>query len=493
MNRIPLLFILLAVFSGGPAIGQGFTTPPLPATSSPNVIVIPVSGTIDAANAAFVGRSIREREKHKDKIILLELDTYGGEVDAAFRIVDTMLSITDCPTIAYVKTKAISAGALIALSCNRIVMQHNTTIGDVAPLMMSQEGPKMLGEKFQSPIRAKFRTLAKRNGYPERLTEAMVTTGMVVYKVVFKDTTAYLDSTELADLPPEKKRTIVSQTTVVKRGELLTLNDVEAKALSFSRMSVSGLDEALKILGFPSPNVIRIERNWSEEFVKFIGTIAPILMTIGIALLYIEFKTPGFGVPGIIGAFLIGLVFFSQYMVGLANYTEMLLALAGIVLIAVEIFLFPTMGLLLMAGAALVVISLVLSMQGFVLPKPEFPWQRTTLVINLAKVLGSFITAGVLSLLFVRYGLPKIAGVVKGPFLTDTLVDAHAASGADLPLASGDSGVVVTALRPAGRAKINNEEYDVVADGEFVEKGAAITISMIDGGRIVVIREKKNT
>jgi membrane-bound serine protease (ClpP class) len=492
MNRIPLLYILLAFFSGISVSSPEFTLPRLPATFSPTVLVVPVSGTIDAANAAFVGRSVRERQKHKDVIVVLELDTYGGEVDAAFRIVDTMLSITECPTIAYVKTKAISAGALIALSCNRVIMQHHTTIGDVAPLMMSQEGPKMLGEKFQSPIRAKFRMLAKRNGYPERLTEAMVTTGMVVFEVKFKDTTLYMDSTELADLSSEKKRSIVSQKTVVKRGELVTLDNVEAEKLAFSSMSVTSLDEALKKLGYSSPTIIRLERNWSEEFVKIIGTIAPILMTIGIALLYLEFKTPGFGVPGILGACLIGLVFFSQYMVGLANYTEMLLAVAGVVLIAVEIFLFPTGGFLLLPGAALIIISLVLSMQGFVLPKPEFPWQRTTMVINLAKVLGSFVTAGVLSLLFVRFGLPRLSRVVSGPFLTDTLVDAHAASGADLPLTPGDSGTVVTALRPAGRVTIKGEEYDVVTDGEFIEKGSAIKISAIDGGRVIVVREGKS-
>lgn len=491
MIRFFAPIVLFATVFGITASPETFKAPPMPASASPNVIVIPVTGTIDAANAAFVGRSIKEREKYKDKIVVLEMDTYGGEVDAAFRIVDTMLSIKECPTIAYVKTKAISAGALIALSCNRVIMQNNTTIGDVAPLMMSQDGPTMLGEKFQSPIRAKFRMLAKRNGYPERLTEAMVTTGMIIYRVTFKDTTMYLDSTELADLLPAKKSAILSQKTVVKRGELLTLDDVEAKNLGFSRMSVGSLDEALKQLGYSSPTVIRLERNWSEEFVKFIGTIAPILMTIGIALLYIEFKTPGLGVPGIVGGCLIALVFFSQYMVGLANYTEMLLAVAGIAIIAVELFIFPTMGLLLVAGAALIVISLVLSMQGFVLPKPEFPWQQHTLVINLAKVLGSFVMAGVISLLFVRYGLPRMATVVKGPFLTDTLAGAHAASGADLPLFVGDSGTVVTALRPAGRAKINNEEYDVVADGEFIEKGAAIKISMIDGGRVVVVREGK--
>jgi membrane-bound serine protease (ClpP class) len=471
-------------------LSQGAAAPPLPKTESPTVIVIPVKGTIDAANAAYVGRSIKERDNHKNVIIVLELDTYGGEVDAAFRIADTMLSIKECPTLAYVKTKAISAGALIALSCHRLIMQHNTTLGDVAPLMMSQEGPKMLGEKFQSPIRAKFRSLAKRNGYPERLTEAMVTTGSPVYRVTFKDTVLYLDSTELADLSTARKNAIIATATVIKRGELLTMDDVEAQRLHFSQMSVSSLDEALEKLGYASPAIIRLERNWSEELVRIITMFAPILMTIGIALIYIEFKTPGFGVPGIVGVCLIALVLLSQYMVGLANYTEALLVVGGIALIALELFVFPTMGILLIPGVALILIGLVLSMQGFVLPKPEFPWQRTTLVTNLAKVLGSFVAAGVFSILFVRYGLPRLSSVIKGPFLNETLVDAHAPSAASLPLSLGDTGVVISALRPAGKATIKGEEYDVIADGEFIEKGASVVISDIQGARIIVMRGK---
>jgi membrane-bound serine protease (ClpP class) len=97
------------------------------------------------------------------------------------QIVDTILSAPEGQTVAYVKNKAISAGALIALASSRLVMRSNATIGDCAPITYSSEGPKVLGEKFQSPLRAKFRALAKRNGYPATLAEAMVTAEMVVY------------------------------------------------------------------------------------------------------------------------------------------------------------------------------------------------------------------------------------------------------------------------------------------------------------------------
>jgi membrane-bound serine protease (ClpP class) len=490
---LPLAFS--AVVAGQDSAAQHGAQPPQAHT----VIVVPVSGTVNAAMAAFIGRAIRESGKYRDRTIVLELDTYGGEVDAAFRIVDTMLSIRDCPTIAYVKTKAISAGALIALSCQKLYMQSHTTLGDVAPLMESNEGPKMLGEKFQAPIRAKFRILARQNNYPMRLTEAMVTAGVSVYEVTLPDTTLFLDSAGIADLAPARRAAIRATRTAVKGGELLTMDDIEAKQLRFSRMTVSGLDEALRhaglstglSTGLSAATVIRYQESWSEKFVKLIGLLAPLLMTIGVGLLYIEFKHPGLVLPAVIGVICLALVFFGQYMVGLANYTDILLAVVGIMLVAIEIFVFPTGGLLAVGGVGLLIVSLVLSLQGFAVPRPEFPWQMRIFVVNLAKVIGSFVIAGGIAFLFVKYGIPRLGMVVKGPYLTDALTDTHADSGLGISVAVGDAGTVVTALRPAGRVRVKGEEYTVVSNGEFIEKGRTVTVFQVQGTRIVVVPERR--
>ncbi|MCU0608507.1 MAG: ATP-dependent Clp protease proteolytic subunit [Chitinispirillaceae bacterium] len=479
--------LLLACIAAAGAVAA----PAAPA-SLPTVIVVPVQGTVTPAMAAFLGRALKESRKYPDRVIVLELDTYGGEVDAAFRIVDTMLSVRDCPTVAYVKTKAISAGALIALSCQKLYMQEHTTLGDVAPLMMSEGGPKMLGEKFQAPIRAKFRILAKQNGYPRRLTEAMVTTGGAVYAVTFPDSTRYLDSTELAELAPDQKKAILSSRTVVKAGELLTMDDIEAGQLGFSRASVSGFKEMLKKTGYADSPIVRYRENWSEQFVKLLALAAPFLMMIGLALLYIEFKNPGLIVPGVVGAIFLALVFFGQYAVGLANYTFILLAVGGVILVAVEVLIFPAFGMLLMAGIAMLIASLVFSLQGFVVPRPDFPWQQQMLIASLLKVLGAFVSAGVLSFLFIRFGISGLSKIVRGPYLNDTLSDTHADSGLSININEGDAGVVLTALRPAGLARIGNNEYDVVADGEFIEKGTVIRVLQKQGTRIVVTRKQSS-
>jgi len=457
-------------------------------SNTPAIVVVPVTGTVDPAMAAFINRALQSSKEYHNKLIILEIDTYGGQVDAAFQIVDTLLNFPDT-VFSYVKTKAISAGALVALAGKKLIMRHGTTIGDVAPLTYSSDGgPEMLGEKFQSPIRAKFRTLAKRNGYPEILTEAMVTKEISVYEVKFSDTTLFLDSIGLSELSPAEKKKIISTKNIVSSTELLTMDDVEAQRLGFSSMSVSSFDEMISRLGYKDAKIIRIQPNWSEKVASIIGTIAPILMAIGFAALYIELRTPGFGAPGIIGIICLAAVFLGQYMVGLADYTELLLLAIGAVLLAIELFVTPGFGVLGIAGILAMLVGMVLSFQDFVIPKPQFPWQAKILVNNLLMVIASFLGSMVLIIIFFRYFFPSIGKVVQGPYLQETLADARVDSGNEKRLLIGQTGVVISALHPAGKARFNDEIVDVVAEGEFIEKDSEVVVSEINGNRIVVTR-----
>ena len=484
-------FLVVATLVGV-IVGSSFsqTDTAAPSEKKPVVIVIPVEGNVNAALAAFISRAIREGSENVDPVFILEMDTFGGEVDAAFQIVDTLVNVRNGTTVAYVKTKAISAGALIALACDKMVMRKSTTIGDVAPLTMSNEGPKMLGEKFQSPIRAKFRTLAKRNNYPQTLTEAMVTEELVVYKVEFPDTVLYLDSTELADLSPKRMKMMVKKTTIVKKNELLTMDDTEAYELGFSKGSVESFDEMLELVGLGGAKVIRNQRSWSEIMVGLIARIAPILMMIGLAALYIEIRTPGFGIPGIIGIVCLAIVFFSQYMVGLADYTELLLIAIGLILLAVEVFVLPGFGVVGIAGILVILAAMVLSLQSFVLPRPEFPWEKQELIHNLIYASGSLVGAIVIIVLFFRFAFPRLGLIVSGPYLNATLEDAHVAPEPQKQkLRTGDRGIVTTALRPSGKVDINKVVYDVVAESMFIEKGETVVVTAIEGNRIVVVKE----
>lgn len=460
--------------------------------SSKKVYVIPLSGTVDPGMAAFLERSLKIPSNDPGSLCVVELDTFGGRVDSALQIVDTLLGATDVKTIAYVKNKAISAGALIALACNSLVMEHHTTIGDCAPISYSEEGPKALGEKFQSPLRAKFRSLAKRNNYPETLAESMVTADMVVYAVTVDGETRYMDSREFEDLDTAEKERISSKKTVVDKGELLTMDDAEAHEFGFSRMSVASVDDMLEKMGIRGVDLTRIEESWSETFVRFIGTIAPLLLMIGLAALWVEIKSPGFGAPGIIGIASLALVFLGQYLVGMADYTELLFLVMGIVLLGFELFVIPGFGVAGIAGLLFITVGSILALQDFVIPDPALPWQADLLTLNVIKVIGAFFFSIILALLIFRYLLPRLSVVADGPYLETTLKASRADSSAAENVRIGNVGIAMTFLRPSGKVKINGEVFDVISEGEFMEKGAAVVVLDIRGNRIIVSRRPED-
>jgi len=467
---------LYAFFSFSPVHGAG----PL------KVFVIPIAGEVDPGMAAFLKRAIRDTAGRPGDIYVLEMDTFGGRVDSALQMVDVLLDTQGARTIAYVKNKAISAGALIALACNELVMRPNTTLGDCAPITYSSEGPRMMGEKFQSPLRAKFRTLARRNGYPEVLAESMVTADMEVFQVERDGSVLYLDEQALADLSPEQKKSIVSQKTVVAKGELLTMDDQEALRFGFSRMSAPTIEDMLAEMTAGSYEIVRIERNWSERLGTVISGIAPLLMMIGLAALYTELKAPGFGLFGIIGIICLGLVFFNQYLVGLADYTDLLLITTGIVLLGVELFVLPGFGLAGIAGLIFIGVGLVLSFQNFVVPDPSLPWQQELLTRNIILVLGSFVVAFVSAMGVIRYLLPRLGTVVDGPYLGTTLAKSRAVSDQAATLSIGSIGTALSSLRPAGKGLFAGEIYDIITDGEYIDKGAVVIVQEIKGNRIIV-------
>jgi membrane-bound serine protease (ClpP class) len=468
-----------------------FAATAAPAQARYTVYLLPVQGEVGPGMAAFVDRALMETESARvegeEYLYILEVDTFGGRVDSALRIVDTLLAVPEGKTVAFVQTKAISAGAMIALANSRLVMRPNSTIGDAAPIAYSSEGAQMLGEKFQSPLRAKFRTMANRNGYPAALAEAMVTADMEVYELVIDGIVSYVDGQTYNDLDEEQKSLITSRKRVVAAGELLTMDDAEAHRYGFSSMTVNSVPEVLAGMGIDDYELVRVEQNWSENLAIFIASLAPILLMIGLAALYTELRAPGFGAPGIVGVICLGLVLFSQHLVGLANHTELLLIALGIVLLGFELLVLPGFGIAGLAGLITISLGMVLSFQDFVVPDPAMPWQQELLFGNLVQVLGALVFALLLSFLFLRL-LPRLGKAADGFYLGTTLASSRLESKEGQQVRIGDHGRAYTDLRPSGKAVFGDTFCDVVTEGEFVEKDSPLTIMRISGSRIVVAR-----
>ncbi len=476
----------LILFLAATSLFVFFRTAAVPAADK-TIHVIPVTGTVEPGMAAFIKRSVDEiLAAEPDALIVFKLDSFGGRVDSALEIVETLLSIPMGQSISYVEKRAISAGALIALAGNVLVMKENTLIGDCAPIIQTSEGQKEMGEKTQTVLRAQFRTLAKKNDYPEVLAESMVTKGMEVYEVTLDGETKYMDKIGFNDLTEQKKERITKKTTVVAEGELLTMDDVEARNLGFSRASVTDLDQALAHLGYENYTLKYMTESWSESLVRFLQPLLPILMLVGLGALYTEIKAPGFGVFGIIGIVCLGLVFLNQYLVGLADYTELLLLLIGTLLMVVEVLVLPGFGVAGIAGILVLAAGLVLSFQGFVVPDPKMPWEGRLLIRNIAMVLGAFAGALVFSLFMLRYVLPGVSRLIKGPYLEATLGEALVGSDESRSVVVGESGTAVTALRPSGKIKIGSRKIDAITRGEFLDPGTPVTVDALEQNRVLV-------
>lgn len=452
------------------------------------IFIIPVSGDVDPGMAAYVERALKSIKEDSNSMIVFEMDTFGGRVDSALEIVDHITNIPKSKTISYVTNKAISAGALIALASSELTMKHGTTIGDCAPIMMSSEGPKMMGEKFQSPLRAKFRALAKKNNYPELLAESMVSMDKEVFEIISDGKKSFIDAQDYNDLNAAEKEKISSKKTVVAKGELLTMDDIEALELGFSGTSADSIEDMLEKKGYTNFELIRIQESWSETFVRYIGSISSILMIVGFGALYVEYKSPGFGIPGLIGILCLGLVFFNQYLVGLAGYTELLIFVIGVLLLAVELFVLPGFGIAGISGLLIMGVSMVLVLQDFVIPDPTLPWEAGLFIKNLIQVLASFLFAFISSILFFRFVVPNTSGFISGPYLKKTLKASHVDIDKNKNIVVGDIGVVDTFLRPSGKISINHKIYDAKTEGEFIEKGVAIKVVKKKNNQIIVIR-----
>jgi membrane-bound serine protease (ClpP class) len=233
-----------------------------------------------------------------------------------------------------------------------------------------------------------------------------------------------------------------------------------------------------------------IEPTWSETLVSILTSpvVSMILLAVGILGVWVEFKTPGFGLPGIAGILAFALLLFGQHLVGLAEVPELLLLAAGAALVAVELFLLPGAGAFAVLGVACLLLGLVLSLQDFVIPDPQgAPWEVDLLLSSAGRVLLSFVAAG-LGVLGILHFLPKVP--VLNRLVHATTLSGQAPSAQTGPELVGAAGRALTPLRPGGKIDVQGRVLDVVTEGDYVAQGEPVEILRIEGMRIVVAGTK---
>lgn len=457
--------------------------------SDHKVSIIPLEGMIDGGILSSLKRRVEIAKENDSNLIIFEIDTYGGQLEPAFEMSEYISGIANTKTIAFIPTKAISAGSLIAISCNEIYMAPQAELGDCEPIVPSSEGGyKTVGEKIQTVLRTKFRKFAEKNGYPVLLAEAMVTKEIEVYHIATEDNPDgfYISGRDLKEMNENEKNKIISRKLIIEEGKLLTMHAKEAYDYKFAKGIIGNRKDLLNQLNIDVDSTDLLETNWSEEMVRFLGKISPVLLGIGLAALWMEFKSPGFGLPGITGIICLAIVFLSKHLVGLAETPEIIIFFAGIVLIAVEILLIPGFGIAGIPGIILIFIGAILSFQDFTIPKT--PYDTELFIKNIFAVMCSLLGSGIFIFLLFKF-MPSIP-VFNRLVLTSSessqsgfVIPPQPAGDRDL---TGMRGKAITALHPTGKIEVNNNTLDVVTEGEYIEKGRVVEIIEVRGNRIVV-------
>jgi membrane-bound serine protease (ClpP class) len=471
--------------------------------------VIVCKGLIDDGLYKSIKRRTQIALNSDTEYLIYEIGTYGGLLQSADDISKYfILEIgKKAHTVAYVNTEAISAGAMISVSCRDIIMRENTTIGDCAPITIGGKLEGIEREKAESFTRAAFMRAAEANGYPAALLKAMVTMQTKVYRVKNLQTgeSEFFEDQQLPGDP--NKYDLDGKELIVDDDEILTLTAARAFEYGIARAQVKDRAGALEYLEerdgvtFAGEPMV-LETLWSEEMVRWLNSPAVLAVLVMIALLgvYIEFNTPGVGLPGLVAVICFAVIIGSKYLIGLANWVEVAIFVVGVLLLLVEIFVLPGFGI----AGVLGIIFMVFGLFGMLIRNApgELPWPHTPLdwelfERNVYGLLGGIVTFMIGMPIIARY-LPKIPvarrlvlATPQGP------VELGAAAFArdQTPVQAGQKGISLSQLRPAGKAEFDGLRLDVVSGGELIEAGRQIIVDVVEGNRIVVreIREPKNT
>lgn len=433
-----LLFLFLLIIS-------------LKSISAQTVYYGNIDGEIDLGIAPYVKRIVNEAEKNSAAAIIFRINTFGGRVDAATQIKDAILN-SKVKTIAFIDKRAISAGALIALSCEKIVMVPGASMG--ATTVVNETGQKQ-SEKYQSYMRSEMRATAEKNG---RRTD--IAQGMVDEKIIVPDLQD--DSTKL-----------------------ITLTSEEAVKYKMADTILTSIDEVKRVFVDQNAEVVSVTSNWAEDFVRFLNhpIVSSLLIMIGLIGLYTEIKTPGWGLPGTIALISLALFFGSGYILELASIGEILIFVIGVILLLLEIFVIPGFGILGILGITFIIGGLFL---GLLSDFDLTGWDTiSTAIIQLAlSLLGTFIV-GLILLKF----LPKSTMLNKLVLQEKVSSKSGYADKEVFENYIGLEGQALTDLRPSGAAIINGKRIDVVTEGDYINHGSDIIVKSVEGSKIVVMKK----
>ncbi|GMU25027.1 MAG: hypothetical protein AMXMBFR13_50980 [Phycisphaerae bacterium] len=507
--------------------------------------IVTIKDEITDVTRDSIERRLKIVRENGDRLVIFELDTPGGAVGATLEICDLIKQLRDdgIRTYAWVNNQAYSAGTIIALATDGIVMARNATIGDCQPIIVTGTGagavPEDIEAKLTSPLLAELRDSARRNGYNLDLVLALVRPEMEIYWLentktgerrfvqvherdeLFGLADADPGSSSARDADDKEKPRSSSLTRYVPESrsttdwkyvqsapglpsvpqpidqadkELLTMRTDEAAAYGFSEATLNDEEELRAYFDVEGP-IQRLETTWVENAVAWLASpiVRGVLFLLMLLGAYTEFQHPGFGLPGAVAVVALVLFLGAPYAAGFTVTWEIVVIVLGLLLLAVELFVTPGFGVPGLLGLGLLCVGLLAS---FVPEEPGFErwphWPSMPVYFDymqkgLIAMAGGF-TGSLLGMVLVLKYLPRTP-VARRLIAANPVRELLAPEDPYEGMAQiGDIGRVEGVLRPAGKARFGALLVDVVSEGEFVSNGMRVEVVGRHGNRVVVRR-----
>lgn len=394
-------------------------------------------------------------KSHQIAGILLEINTFGGEMESAEKI-RTLLLEAPVPVYLFINKNAASAGALISIACDSIYMSPGASIG--AASVVNQAG-EIMPDKYQSYMRSLMRATAEKNGRNPLIAEAMV------------DPDTQIDS-------------------ISPKGKVLTFTTQEAIKNNYCEGQASSKEEVLALIHHSSSSVTEQELSWVDSAINFLinPIVSGILIMLIIGGIYFELQSPGLGLPIIIAVSAALLYFAPHYLQGLATHWEILLFIVGLILLIIEFFVIPGFGFIGISGIILMVLALIFSMIfniGFdfnYAPRGEILNKFFVVISSL--IVGFFISLWLGKKLFTtttRYGALALNTELEGS-------KGFVAQDIQISDKVGKHGTTLTFMRPVGKIEIDGEIFDATSEAGVIEKGESVIVTRFENSQLFITK-----
>lgn len=404
------------------------------ANEDADVYVIPINSEITKATYNFLNDSLNRIVNNSPKAIIFEIDTYGGLISEAEKIKNLIIGL-EIPTISFVNNKAESAGVLITIAAEKVVMAESSTIGSAETIPNT--------EKVLSMWRSFLRDVAQLRGRDEKIVEAMA------------DKDIYIEG-------------------LSERGKLLNLTGREALEYGVCDLISNDYHEMLSYFNVSYNNIVKINESIELKAAKFLSSsfMSTLLLTLGFVGLVVELFTPGFGIGGTISIISFGLFFAGNILVGNSQWTSLAVFVTGLILLVIEAII-PGFGLPGISGIILVVLGSIFAMGSFT---------TALMSVSIAIIITTLIT-----LLLIKYG--RRSPIFDKIILNTQQKDEEgylSVNTKDEYL--GKEGIAVTELRPAGIIDIDGVRLDALSNGDFIKKNTKVKVIKVEGSKIIVRR-----